>query len=105
MRFKLLKGAHGYGKGEAAVIVRWDDKHPIVESDTDLVKAFGKEKFQRLPDQPVEEETSVEETSDELASMNEKELKKLAKAHDIDITEAANKEELINLIRAAMDAA
>lgn len=78
------------GKGKAS----------IVTTDIDLVKKHGTEKFERLPERPVDDgEVEVEEGL-EFERMTVHQLREYAEAEEIDLKHAGRKDDLIKIIRA-----
>lgn len=73
MYFQLLFGKHLEKEKQYSVTIERDDQgiphitaQPIIESDRDLVVAFGSEKFKRIPDSEIKSllvETSGQTTS------------------------------------------
>lgn len=112
MLFRLKRGGHGSGGGDQQRRYFWNDpKNNVVETDVDLVKAFGPDKFERLPDRIALTEVIDQTTqstvpvsdADGLDGMTTKELRKHAEEMGLDVSTCSNKQELVNTIRAALN--
>lgn len=121
-KFKLLRGVHVDETGRHE-----PGKNPIIESETDLVKRFGGDRYQMLEGPPVplprtkaeakvEAQSAVEKSyletaggpppeEDGLEGMSVRELKALAEQREIDLTTCTGKAEILNTIREALAAA
>lgn len=120
MKFRLKRGKHHASKkiGGARQTVSW---HPgdVIESEADLVKMHGHEKFELVspeteahpgrvlntvtPDRVAkpESEETVDDTADTLNEMTVAELRKFADSESIHLGGATTKAEIIKAIRAA----
>lgn len=105
MKFKLLVGVHEDKNGRYDAR---DSKRNIVESDHDLVKIFGAEKFRRLGKfvevDPEDESKVINEdieVNDSFEDMSIAQLRKFAKDEEIELGEAKSKEEIITVLRNA----
>ncbi|MEM2932566.1 MAG: hypothetical protein QXI61_06975 [Nitrososphaerota archaeon] len=90
MKFRLLRGVHSQTEKDGTVAVyeaRVSGKN-IVESDIELDKMFGAEKFQRLDD--VDNSSLV---------MNRDEMRKLADKLGIDYDDSVTDKELAEMIQ------
>lgn len=102
-RYRLRAGSHidkngTYKQGD------------VFDSDEDLVKRFGHQKFERVYSEvthkPVEKSDKASDKSDDgLESMTLEELRKFAEGEEIDLGKATRKDEIIKAIRAAEIAA
>jgi hypothetical protein len=99
MRFKILAGTHVEGKmpvpladGTMSAIVprRFYAKGNIVESDIDLVKRFGDDKFKRMP------ELGQVEATPSIDTMEENDLRIYCDDNEVDIADC----ETVEAIRA-----
>jgi len=93
----------------------------IIDTEVNLEAKFGSEKFQnldagvspgddalrrRIAELEVENKTLKEEKPElEFSTMNIRQLKRAAEEMGVDVTEAVNKEEIINMLQLATDAA
>lgn len=98
-RYKLLIGRHVV-KGHKAFVAT-EPGNNVVESDVDLVKKFGADKFQRLEDVPQNLLPNGE--NDGLDEMTVAKLRQFASDQQIDLGNATKKDEIISILRAAAD--
>lgn len=98
MKFQLLAGRHITGQKEERRIYRIGD---VIESDDDLVKRFGGDKFQRVDDDAKATDVNDSRRAT-LEAMTLKELRKFADDEEIDLGGASRKNEIINVIVEAM---
>jgi len=110
--YQLLRGSHAQGRNEdnsqKVFKARVSDKlqegfSDIVESEVDLVKKFGGDKFRRLDSDDYRVDTVEESTEDEtdetdLASLTVAQLKELAEEEGVHLPSGANKSEIIEAI-------
>lgn len=103
MRFVVLQGKHHEGSktdGSYRRYVVGDE----VETSTDLVKIFGREKFMRLhPGQINPIEANKQALDDELSAKSIPELKALAADLEIDLGGAKTKGEILATLKAEME--
>lgn len=93
-RFKLLQGRHTEG-GKAEVVT----KGQTFESDIELDRRFGSDKFQRLESGTVMEDEPP--LDDGLDNMSLEELRALAQEEGIDLTGLRTKAQVKDALRAA----
>lgn len=97
MRFRVKLGGHVHTDG-----TYYHANKPgvpsIVESDIDLVKLLGPEKFARLDDAAPAAPPAADANFEK---MTVKELKDYAAANNIDLGEATLKEQIISILRDA----
>jgi hypothetical protein len=113
-RYRVLIGRHISHKdpsGADVVVGPGCPAGDIVETDSDLLKLNGKggmqPKFERLPDAPAGETARVVESiapaADPLGDMSDEELAKVAAEEEIDISQCADRNEVIAKIRGAKE--
>lgn len=105
MRFELLAGAHTEGEVSQGTRVIY---HPgdIIESDVDLAKMFGSEKFRKMDEsepnvakkRSQSQQTITIPTREELNKMSMADLRALAAEEEIDVSTTSKKEEVVNMI-------
>lgn len=95
--------------GEVSVVMKpcdgYDEDSDIIDSTSDLTRRFGARKFQRLPDPPQDGQEESEEEYTALDNMKTKELRTYAEEAEIDLETATTKSEILNTIKAALEAA
>lgn len=103
MRFEIIAGRHYVGPIQSSDNGGMDYRTPqsiddghshIVESDTDLVEEFGRNKFVRLPDESLP-------IDDGLEKMTIVELKEWAASEEIDLGGLTKKSAILAVIRDA----
>lgn len=104
MKFKLLRGAHRVGpqhdsKGvmvqEPRTYHAQRDRQPIVESDTDLVKKLGPEKFQRVDESVEATDEDEDDVRKELEQLNKGDLIARAEEEEVEFSHSDTKAEII----------
>lgn len=119
--YRVLAGIHITGRGpERKVHTRGD----VVRSDSDLVKVFGPEKFERVgregtyeppppsaqeedPDQGMEDDLPLPEdegVADGLENMSVAELRAFAEGEEIDLGAVRLKADIVRVIRDSLTA-
>lgn len=103
-KFRLLTGTHIIGKDpKTAKVYEAIRGKDIIETETDLVKTFGRRRFELLHDDDIEkEEAEVKAAEDEFDALSDEELVGIANRHGIDIKRAKTREKLLAAIRGAM---
>ena len=119
MKFKLLRGSHRVAgamtpegqRGQGHQFFFNDPKNNVIESDVDLVKKFGREKFKRLgakaqdPDEDDGDESDdgidLSAPDDGLDQMTDSELQKFAEEAGIK-TKGKPREKVIELVRESL---
>ena len=105
MKFRLLRGRHAVTASQAQgpekqviVVTKTYVKGDIVESDVDLVKKSGANKWEE-----VEGDVPAPKPAVDLDSMTVQQLKQYAATEEIDLDDTTKKDEIITLIRMALE--
>ena len=91
---RITKDENGNKRTELTCCEGFTEADQFVDSEVDLVKRFGTNKFQEVVQQ-------YKPISDGLDSMNIGQLKELAEAEEVDLPNNARKEDIIQAIRSA----
>ncbi len=107
MKFKLLRGSHTSGNQHngdfksyhARKVINSDqnldnDATDIIETDKNLAKLFGSDKFQRIYEN--------DPNSDGLDDMNKDRLLEIAEENEIDLESGLKKQDIIEAIRSVV---
>lgn len=108
LAFKVLRGSHSEGRGSSRKLYSRGD---VIQTERELDKQFGREKFERLETTTVavkESPAPAKDDEDEfgLNRMTKKELLEFARSEEIDIpADAMRKDEILNCIKAVLEEA
>ena len=119
MKFKLLRGSHRVAgamtpegqRGEGHQFFATDPKNNTIESEVDLVKKFGRDKFKRLGDAAAQDPDEDDESDDgtELSAPNDDGLDKLTDPELLKFAEEAgvktrgkSRDKVIELVRESL---
>lgn len=108
-QFRILRGSHTSGTGDHRAVTHYSardrkngnlrkgrdgkDRPDIINTDKDLEKLFGRDKFQRIHNNPL---------NDGLDEQTITQLKELAEAEEIELGDAHKKDDIISRIRIAL---
>lgn len=121
MKFKLLRGSHRVAgattaegqRGEGHQFFATDPKNNVIESEVDLVKKFGRDKFKRLgvaaAQDPDEDDGDESDDGEELPAPNDDGLDKLTDPELLKFAEEAgvktkgkSRDKVIELVRESL---
>lgn len=109
MKFRLLRGGHRVGPkfdkdGVQIAEGKTHGPNDVIESDTDLVKKFGREKFQRIEEAVQAAEEDEGSLRSELEQLTKAQLIERAEADELEIDRSMNKPSLVEAMLSQYEA-